>query len=164
MWEVYKTCEECCYHYSGWANDQNKSCSSSKVIELCSWTIFYLNYFCWSKVHLNFWNLKTWIFQTASNGETLNMEVVGPQKFFLRVSREVMKLHSLQFFIWNHIVNEIQISISHIWNSNFVNDLKWKNAQPESCRSYKVMKLCSWQVFNFNPFSASENRFTLGVV
>jgi hypothetical protein len=39
MWDVYKICEEC-YHYSEWANDQNKSCSSSKVIELCSWTIF----------------------------------------------------------------------------------------------------------------------------
>jgi hypothetical protein len=31
------------------------------------------------------------------------------------------------FFIWNHTVNEIQISISQIWNSNFVNILKWKN-------------------------------------
>jgi hypothetical protein len=37
-----------------------------------------------------------------------------------------MKFCSLQIFIWNHIVNEIQIWISQIWNSNFVNDLKWK--------------------------------------
>jgi hypothetical protein len=151
MWEVYKICEECCYHSFEWANEQNKSCSSSKVIELCSWTIFYLNYFCRSKVRLDFWNLKIWIFQMVSNGETLNMKVVDPEKLWNFVL--------YKFFIWNHIVNEIQI-----WNSNFVNDLKWKNAQHESCRSQKVMKFCSWQVFNFNQFSASKNRFTLGVV
>jgi hypothetical protein len=28
------------------------------------------------------------------------------------------------FFNWNRIVNEIQIWISQIWNSNFINDLK----------------------------------------
>jgi hypothetical protein len=156
MWEVYKICEEFCYHYSGWANNQNKSCSSSKVIELCSRTIYYLNDFCWSKVRLNFWNLKIWIFQRVLNGETLNMKVVDHAKLWNFVV--------YKFFIWNHIVNEIQIWISQIWNSNFVNDLKWKIAQLESCRSQKVMKLCSWQVFNLNPFSASKNRFILGVV
>jgi hypothetical protein len=87
--------------------DQNKSCLASKVIELCSWTIFYLNYFCWSKVRLNFWNLKIWFFfQTASNGETLNMKVVDPEKLWNFVA--------YKYFIWNHIVNEIQIWISQI--------------------------------------------------
>jgi hypothetical protein len=156
MWEVYKICEECCNHYSGWANDQNKSCSSSKVIELCSWTLFYLNYFCSSKVPSNFWNLKFWIFQMVSNGETLNMKVVDREKLWNFV---VYK------FLFEIILSmKSKIWISQIWNSNFVNDLKWKNTQHESCRSQKVMKLSSWQVFNLNPFSASKNRFTLGVV
>jgi hypothetical protein len=32
---------------------------------------------------------------------------------------------------------------SKILNSNFVNDLGWRNDQYESCSSQKVMKLCS---------------------
>jgi hypothetical protein len=78
---MYKICEECYYHYTGWPNDQNKSFSSSKVIELCSWTIFNLNYFCQDKVHLDFWNVKIWTFQMTSNGETLNIKVVDSDKY-----------------------------------------------------------------------------------
>jgi hypothetical protein len=100
------------------------------------------------------WKIR--IFQTVSIEETTNMKVVDPNKLW--------NFLVYTFFIWNHIVNENQIWISQIWNSNFVKDLKWKNSQHESCRSKEVKKLCSWQVFNLNPFSASKNRFTLGVV
>jgi hypothetical protein len=58
-------------------------------------------------------------------------------------------------------MNEIQIWIYQIWNSNFVNDLKWKNSQDESCISQKVRKLCSWQVFILNSFRASKNDLHL---
>jgi hypothetical protein len=92
--------------------------------------------------------LKFWIFQMDSNGETLNMKVVDPKKLWNFVV--------YKFFISNHIVNEIQIWISQIWNSNFVVDLKWKNSQHESCRSQKVMIFYSWQVFYLNPFSAKK--------
>jgi hypothetical protein len=61
---------------------------------------------------LEFENLN---FQTTSNGETLNIKVVDPEKLWNFVV--------YNFFISNHIVNEIQI-----WNSNFINDLKWKNS------------------------------------
>jgi uncharacterized membrane protein len=54
------------------------------------------------------------------------------------------------FFFWNHLVNVNYIWISQIWNSNFVNDLGWRNYHNESCRSRKVMKLCSWQLFIWN--------------
>jgi hypothetical protein len=36
IWEMYKICEEFYYHYTGRPNDQNKSCSSSKIIKPCS--------------------------------------------------------------------------------------------------------------------------------
>ena len=52
------------------------------------------------------------------------------------------------FSIWNHLVKEKFVCISQIWNFNFVNDLKWRNYQNKSCRSQKVMKLCSWQLFD----------------
>jgi hypothetical protein len=136
--------------------DQNKSCLASKVIELCSWTIFYLNYFCWSKVRLNFWNLKICFFSNGLKWRNSEHESCR--------SWEVVKLRSLQIFYlksycqWNPNLNLSNLKFK------FINDLKWKNFQHESCRSHKVMKLCSWHVFNFNPFSASKNRFTLGVV
>jgi hypothetical protein len=143
---MYTIRKECYYYYTGWPNDKNKSCSSSKVIEICSRTILHLNYFCQGKVNLNFWNLKIWICQTTSNGETLNMKVVDTKKLWNFVV--------YNFFIWNHVVNEIQNWISQIWNSNFVNNLKWKNSKHESCRSQKVMKISSWQNFNLNLFRA----------
>jgi hypothetical protein len=56
---------------------------------------------------------------------------------------------SLHFFIWNHIVNEIQIWISQIWNSNFVNDLKWKTPNTKvvdlrKLRNFVVDKFLIW--------------------
>ena len=153
---MYKIREECYYHYTEWANDQNKSCTYWEVMKLCSWKFFNLNYFCQRKVPLNFWNLKIWNFRTTSNGETFKIEVVDLEKLWNFVV--------YNFFIWNHIVNEIQIWISEIWNSKFVNDLEWKNSQHESYRSSKVMKLYSWQLFYLNTFEASKKQFTLGVV
>jgi hypothetical protein len=41
--EIYNICEQYYYHYIRWTNNQNKSCRSWKVIELCSWQLFYLN-------------------------------------------------------------------------------------------------------------------------
>jgi hypothetical protein len=95
-------------------------------------------------------HMKIWFFfQTTSNGETLNMKVVDPKKLWNFVV--------CNFLIWNHIVNEIHIWISQIWNSNFVNNLEWRNSQDESCTSWEVMKLFSWQVFSLNTFKASKH-------
>jgi hypothetical protein len=40
--------------------------------------------------------------------------------------------------------------------SSFSNDLVWWNDQNKSCRSLKVMKLCSWQFFYLNSFRFSK--------
>jgi hypothetical protein len=61
------------------------------------------------------WKIR--IFQAISNEETINMKVVDPNKLWNFV---------VYTFILNHIVNENHIWISQIWNSNFVNGLKWK--------------------------------------
>jgi hypothetical protein len=42
------------------------------------------------------------------------------------------------FFIWNHLSMENYVWIFHIWNSNFLNDLEWRNDQNKSCKSRKV--------------------------
>jgi hypothetical protein len=49
--------EECYYHYIGCAKDQNKSCTSSEVIELCSWTTFNLNYWGPERPRTGGWSL-----------------------------------------------------------------------------------------------------------
>jgi hypothetical protein len=65
--------------------------------------MLFLNYFCQSKVCLDFWNLKKidFFFQMTANGETLNMNVVDHEKLWNFIVYNI--------FIWNHIVNEIQI-------------------------------------------------------
>jgi hypothetical protein len=45
-----------------------------------------------------------------------------------------------------------------------LNDLRWRNNQNESCRSRKVMKLCSWQHFLLKSFWPSKNQFMLSLV
>ena len=67
------------------------------------------------------------------------------------------------FLIWNHLIMQNYVWISQIWNSNFSNDLGWKNFLNENCRSRKVMKLCSWPLFDLNSFMASNKQFTLGL-
>ena len=86
------------------------------------------------KSMFEYFKFEFWIIQTTSDGETTKVKVVDLEKF------------------WNFVVDnlfEIILStknydwISQIWNSDFVNDLRWRNYQNESCRSRKVMKLCS---------------------
>ena len=67
------------------------------------------------------------------------------------------------FLIWNHLIMQNYVWISKIWNSNFSNDLKWENFLNENCRSRKVMKLCSWPLFDLNSFRTSNKQFTLGL-
>ena len=90
------------------------------------------------------------------NGETAKMKVVDLEKLWNFVVDN--------FFIWNHLVKENYIWISQIWNSKFVNDLRWGNNQNESYRSRKAMKLISSQLFDLNSFRASNKQFTLGLV
>jgi len=48
--------------------------------------------------------------------------------------------------------------------TDFVNDFGWRNFQNKICRSQKVMKLYSWQLFYLNSFRASNKQFTLDLV
>ena len=67
------------------------------------------------------------------------------------------------FFIWNHLIMQNYVWISQIWNLNVSNDLGWKNFLNENYRSRKVMKRCSWPLFDLNSFKASNKQFTLGL-
>jgi hypothetical protein len=54
-------------------------------------------------------------------------------------------------------LKEPSLEIIFILNfSSFSNDLVWQNHQNKSCRSLKVMKLCSWQLFCLNSFQFSK--------
>ena len=108
-------------------------------LELYSWKPFYLKLFCYENSNFEFENLKIWIFQTTSDREITKINFVDLKKLWNFVVDN--------FLIWNHLVNKNYIWISQIWISNFVNDLGWRKYQNESCRSRKVMKLCSWQFF-----------------
>ena len=52
------------------------------------------------------------------------------------------------FIGWDNFVKENYVWISQIWNLNFSNDHGCRNYQNESCRSWKVIKLCSWELFH----------------
>ena len=67
------------------------------------------------------------------------------------------------FLIWNHLIMQNYVWISKIWNSNFSNDLEWKNFLNKNCRSRKVTKLCSWPFFDLNSFRTSNKQFTLNL-
>ena len=43
LYERSRFYEQHYYRFVEWRNDQNKSCISWEVIQLCSWTLFYLN-------------------------------------------------------------------------------------------------------------------------
>ena len=135
----------------GWKNHQNESCRFCKVMKLCSWQLFDLKSSYHVKLCLNF---KIRIFQTTSDGKTTKIKVVGLEK--------LRKFVVDNYFIWHHLVMLKYVWSFQIWNSNFVNDLRWRNYQNKSCRSRKVMRLCSWQRFHLNSFSTSNNQFTLG--
>jgi hypothetical protein len=53
--------------------------------------------------------------------ETTKTKVVDPKKLWNFIVEN--------FFIWNHLSNENYVWISHIWNSNFSNDVRWRNDQ-----------------------------------
>jgi hypothetical protein len=101
-------------------------------------------------------HLKHWIFQMTSNEKLSTWKLQILRSYEL----EVMKLYSLQLFYlkpycqWNSNLNH--------WNSKFkfVNDLKWRSSQNECCRSQKIVKLFSWQVFNLNPSRTSKMIYT----
>jgi hypothetical protein len=48
------------------------------------------------------------------------------------------------FFIWNHIIIEKYVWSFEIQNLKFSNYRGCRNYQNKSCRSQKVMQLCSW--------------------
>ena len=92
-----------------------------------SFEIIYLR-----KIIFEFLTFEIWIFQTTSDGETTKMKVVDHEKLWNFVADN--------FFIWNHLVKENYVWISHIWNLNFSNILGWRNNKNKSCRSRKVIR------------------------
>ena len=71
----------------------------------------------------------------------------SPEQLLEERKKTTMQLVIDNFFIWYHLCMKNYVWISHIWNLNFSNDLGWRNAQNESCRSRRVIQLCSWQIF-----------------
>ena len=78
----------------------------------------------------------------TSDEETHNSKVVDLEKLRNFV------VHN--FFIWMHLGFQICVWISQIWNSNFANNLGSKNLQHQSCRSRKVIRICSSIIFYLN--------------
>ena len=125
-------------------------------MKFCSWQHFDLKSSRDAKTTFEFQNFKIWIFQMILDGKTTKMKIVDLKKLWNFVIDN--------FMIWNHLVMQTYVWVFQIWNSNFVNDLGWRNFLNESCRSWKVMKLCSWQFFYLNSFRASNKQFTFGLV
>ena len=72
-----------------------------------------------------------------------------------------MKIVDLQK-LWNYVVDNFLIW-NHLIMQNYVYDLGRKNLLNKNCRSQKVMKLCSWPLFDLNSFRASKKQFTLSL-
>jgi len=77
----------------------------------------------------------------TSDGEMTKTKVVDLKKLYNFVVDN--------FFIWNHLSMKKSREFAHIWNSNFSNDLGWRNNQNKSCSSQKIMQLYSWRLFSF---------------
>jgi len=83
-----------------WQNHQNKSCRSLKVMKLCSWQLFYLNSFRFSKIEYKYVKFKIQILQTTSDDEkSVKIKVVELQKLFIFVVDN--------FFIWIRLGSQI---------------------------------------------------------
>jgi hypothetical protein len=63
------------------------------------------------KIMLLFLKFEIWIFKASSNREMITTKVVDLKKLCNFVVDN--------FFIWNHLVKESYVWISHIWNLNF---------------------------------------------
>ena len=94
------------------------------------------------------------VFQMTSDEETHNIKVVDLEK----LRNFVVQI----FFIWIHLRSRICVWISQIWNWNFANDLGSKNLQHQSCRSRKVMKLCSSNFFIWIHLGPRTNNLISG--
>ena len=62
------------------------------------------------------------------------------------------------FFIWNHLSMKKSREFAHIWNSNFSNDLGWRNNQNKSCSAQKIMQLYSWRLFHLKSSIKKKSR------
>ena len=82
-----------------WQNHQNKSCRSLKVMKLCSWQLFYLNSFRFSKIESKYVKFKIQILQTTSDEKSVKIKVVELQKLFIFVVDN--------FFIWIRLGSQI---------------------------------------------------------
>jgi len=121
--------------------------TKTKVInleKLCNFVVD--NFFIWN--HLSFKNY-VWIltfeiqnFQTTSDGQMTKTKVVDLEKLCNFIVDH--------FFIRNHLSKKKSREFPHIWNSNFSNNLRWRNDQNKSCRSREVMQLYSWWLFHLN--------------
>ena len=97
---------------------------------------------------LKIWNLK---FSTTSDGQTSITKVVDLEKLCNFVVDN--------FFIWSYLIKENYVWISQIWNLNFSNNLGWRKNQNKSCRSRKVIQLCSWQRFYLKSSFSRKTTF-----
>ena len=135
-----------------------KLCRSWVVMkfELYSWKHFDLKLFCYENSNFEFKKFKIRFFQTTSDGEMTKMNFVILKRLWNFVVDNVL--------IWNHLaMRKLRLNLK-IWNSNFINDLGWRNSLNENYRSRKVIKLCSWQLFELTSFRASNKQFILGLV
>jgi hypothetical protein len=130
--------------------------TKTKVVnleKLCNFIVE--NFFIWN--HLSNENY-VWIlifeiqnFQMTSDGETTKTKLL-----------DLKKLCNFELTTFSFKIiypRKITFEFPHIWNSNYSNDLRWRNDQNQSCRSRKVIKLYSWQLFHFNLFKVSNFNF-----
>ena len=138
-----------------------QSCSTRWDLQLCSLNFFnlrsfeYPNIFIWNnlsnKNYVWFIKFKIWIFQTASDRETSKTKVVDLEK----LCNFVVDI----FFVWNH-----SCSVKYGWiflnlKFKFFKRHRMEKWLEPSCRSWNVIKLCSWQCFHLKPFRVPNTHF-----
>ena len=155
IWEICKIYEQCYYHFLGWTNDQNKSCTSWWVVQLsCSW-LFKMKSFGVSKYclnlpfleiqNLNYSNRVTWKYDQNKSCRSWWVLQLSCSSLFHRKSFGVSK-SCLKFLFF-----EIQ-------NLNCSNQVTWKDDQNKSCRSRWFVELCSWQKIYLKSFYHEKLR------
>ena len=81
---------------------------------------------------------------TLSDEEMTKIKVVDLGEFYNFVAGDFCSRKSF-------VVSKsyLKFSFLKIQNLNCSNQITWKDDQNESCRSWKVIEICSWQLFDF---------------
>ena len=95
------------------------------------------------------------VFQMTSYEKNAKIKVIDLEKLWIFVVDN--------FFIKIILSSKTTFEVVKFEIQIFVNDLGWRNYQYKSCRSWKFMKLCSWQLFHLNSFRVLDNQYMLNL-